>query len=432
MPLTLKSDPKFSDDVAPALPGERYRTVRAQSVALCAPLATEDYVVQAMADVSPPKWHLAHATWFFENFVLIPFLKDYRAFHPEFSHLFNSYYETVGRFFPRHQRGVLARPTVEAVYAYRDHVDAAMLDLLASAAEAVRPELASRTLLGLHHEQQHQELLLTDIKYNFAINPLRPVYRPTPEEPRQPAPPSTWLEQPGGLHEIGHDGSDFAFDNETPRHPVWLGNHRLAARPVCNGEFIEFIESGGYGRPELWLADGWGRVRQNGWQAPLYWERIDETWWHFTLAGLRRLDPAEPVCHVSHYEADAFARWRGARLPTEMEWECLAAGRTPTGNLLESEWYHPAPAPPAPPGEPVSLFGDTWEWTQSSYAPYPGFQPLPGSLGEYNGKFMCGQVVLRGGSCATPASHIRATYRNFFRPWDRWQFSGIRLAEDVR
>lgn len=410
---------------------DRYRTVRADSETLCAPLAIEDYGIQAMPDVSPPKWQLAHTTWFFENFILLPYARGYRVFHPRFGFLFNSYYATVGSFFPRAQRGLLARPTVEEVYRYRAHVDAAIAELLDSAPESIRAEIAPRVELGLHHEQQHQELLLTDIKYNFAINPLRPVYRSAPERERRPALPLAWLEYPGGLREIGYAGSGFAYDNESPRHRIFLREYRLASRLVTNGEYLEFIEADGYGRPELWLSDGWAAVRQRGFEAPLYWERIEGEWWQMTLGGLTRLAEREPVCHVSFYEAEAYARWRGKRLPTEAEWERAAADCELRGNFLDSGLFHPAAAATATTGEPAQIFGDVWEWTQSPYAPYPGFEPLAGSLGEYNGKFMCNQTVLRGGSCATPADHIRATYRNFFYPADRWQFMGLRLAEDA-
>jgi ergothioneine biosynthesis protein EgtB len=420
-----RHDPELGPPSPPAPNPERYRSVRAFTEELCAPLATEDYLIQAMADVSPPKWHLAHTSWFFETFILMPLAPGYRLFDSAYGHLFNSYYETVGRFFPRAQRGLLARPTVEEVYAYRAHVDAAMLELLASAPAELGSELAARTELGLQHEQQHQELLLTDIKFNFSINPLRPAYRTGLSRDQSPRPAAGWLAQPGGVREIGHAGNGFAFDNETPRHRVFLEACELAANPVSNGEFLEFIEAGGYGRTDLWLSEGWGTVRREGWEAPLYWEEIDGAWWIFTLDGLHPLDPSEPVCHVSFFEADAYARWRGARLPTEAEWECAAEAVKPEGNFVESGRLHP--------GGPEAggrLFGDVWEWTASSYAPYPGFRPLPGSLGEYNGKFMCNQYVLRGGSCATSASHIRATYRNFFRAGDRWQFSGLRLAKD--
>jgi ergothioneine biosynthesis protein EgtB len=410
---------------------EDYRIVRKDSETLCAPLAAEDYVIQAMPDVSPPKWHLAHTTWFFENFLLVPYLKRYRVFHERYGYLFNSYYETVGTFFPRPQRGLLARPTVEDIRCYRAHVDDAMGELLANPPASDRHDIATRLVLGLNHEQQHQELLLTDIKYNFAFNPLRPAYRPANPPKSTEAPVLKWLDYAGGCEEIGHTGSDFAYDNETPRHNTYLRDYRLASRLVTNGEYLEFIEAGGYRRADLWLSDGWAAVKQRGWQAPLYWEVIDGDWWLMTLSGMRPLDRNEPVCHVSFYEADAYARFRSKRLPTEAEWECAASRCAIRGNFRESGRYHPATCPNTEGRNLAQIFGDAWEWTQSPYAPYPGFKPLSGSLGEYNGKFMCNQVTLRGGSCATPQSHIRATYRNFFYPPDRWQFTGIRLAEDA-
>jgi ergothioneine biosynthesis protein EgtB len=403
---------------------ERYREVRGDSERLAAPLATEDYVVQAMPDVSPPKWHLAHVTWFFENFVAAPYARGFAPFHPEFGYLFNSYYETVGRFFPRLQRGLLSRPTVAEMYRYRAHVDRVIADVIDTAGENCWDEVARRIELGLHHEQQHQELLLTDIKYNFAFNPLRPAYRPAVERAEVGhSEPPRWLEYDAGIRLIGYDGREFAFDNERPRHRVFLEPFRLADRQVTNGEYLAFIADDGYGRPDLWLSEGWKTVKERGWTAPLYWEQIQGEWWQMTLAGMRRVDAAEPVCHVSYYEADAYARWAGKRLPTEAEWETAAAGAPIEGNFRESGRLHPAPANDAP-----QLYGDGWQWTSSSYSPYPGYRPLAGSLGEYNGKFMVNQYVLRGGSCVTPVSHMRRTYRNFFYGPDRWQFSGIRLA----
>ncbi len=404
----------------------RYLEVRADTERLAAPLATEDYVVQAIADVSPPKWHLAHVTWFFENFIAAPYAPDFKPFHPGFAYLFNSYYETVGTFFPRLQRGLLARPTVEEVYRYRAHVDRVIVDAIDTVRDKCWPEVARRIELGLHHEQQHQELLLTDLKYNFAFNPLRPAYQSErnpsgpPAEPR----PLGWTEFDAGIRLIGYDGRDFAFDNERPRHRVFLEPFRLADRRVTNAEYLAFIDDGGYARPELWLSEGWKTVRERGWAAPLYWERIDGEWWNMTLSGMCRVDWHEPACHVSYYEADAYARWAGKRLPTEAEWETAAAGAAVAGNFRESGRLHPA----AESGT-GTFYGDVWDWTSSGYAPYPGFRPLEGSLGEYNGKFMANQYVLRGGSCATPASHMRRTYRNFFYGPDRWQFMGIRLAE---
>ncbi len=407
---------------------ERYRRIRRQTEEICRPLATEDYCIQTMLDVSPPKWHLAHVSWFFETFLLLPFSPGYRVFHPRFDYLFNSYYVTHGQPFPRPQRGLLARPTVAEVYRYRAHVDAALLELIATASEADWDVLYPRLLLGLHHEQQHQELLYTDIKHIFAFNPLRPVYQEAAPRVAAGRPlPLEWLEFTGDVRAIGHAGGEFCFDNETPRHRVWLDGYALASRLVTNGEYLEFIEAGGYRRPDYWLADGWNMIRQQDWQAPLYWEQQDGRWWSMTLAGLCPVAEQEPVCHVSCYEADAFARWAGKRLPTEAEWESAATPQPPTGNLCESGRLHPTPAGA---GGLQQLYGDVWEWTRSAYAPYPGFRPLAGTLGEYNGKFMCSQLVLRGGSCVTPAAHIRPSYRNFFYPGDRWQFTGIRLADD--
>jgi len=409
--------------------GSVYQAVRRQSEALCAPLEVEDYVIQTMPDVSPPKWHLAHTSWFFEQFVLAPFDRRYRLFHPRFGYLFNSYYETVGEHWLRPQRGLLARPTVAEVYRYREYVDEHLIGLLESLDGGHRVEAVRRIRLGIHHEQQHQELLLTDIKHIFAINPLRPVYGAAAPVCDTPAPILRWCEQPGGVYSIGFAGSGFAYDNETPAHRVYLSDYRLASRLVSNGEYLAFMADGGYERPELWLSDGWVQVQQQGWRAPLYWEEQEGSWWLMSLAGMRPVAQAEPVCHVSYYEADAYARWSGKRLPRETEWELAARDRPVTGNLREAGHLHPAPAP-CDADLPSQIYGDVWEWTASPYTAYPGYRPLAGALGEYNGKFMCSQIVLRGGSCATPGSHIRASYRNFFFPPDRWQFSGIRLAED--
>ncbi|MFW6350201.1 MAG: ergothioneine biosynthesis protein EgtB [Thiohalospira sp.] len=408
---------------------ERYRRVRADSEAICAPLEVEDHCIQTMPDVSPPKWHLAHVSWFFETFLLRPFAADYRLFHPGFDHLFNSYYETVGSPYPRPERGLLSRPTVAEVMRYRAWVDTAMEALIAEADEGQLPEIARRVELGLQHEQQHQELLYTDIKHIFAHNPLRPAYATAPTRPEGPAPALTWHEGVEGIHEIGHAGEGFAYDNETPRHRVLLHGHRLASRPVTNGEFLAFMADDGYRRPELWLADGWATVNQLGWEAPLYWERLDGQWQTMTLAGPEPVDEHAPVTHISFYEADAYARWAGKRLPSEAEWEVAAAARPVSGHFRESGQLQPV-APPADQGL-LQLYGDVWEWTASPYAPYPGFRPLEGSMGEYNGKFMCNQMVLRGGSCVSPADHLRPTYRNFFYPHERWQFTGLRLAEDL-
>ncbi len=403
---------------------EQYRAVRRQTERLCAPLAVDDYQIQSGPETSPPKWHLAHTTWFFEAFLLRAFVADHRPFHPRYDYLFNSYYESVGAFHPKAARAVLSRPTVEDVYRYRSHVDDGVGELIETAAEGRWPEIAFRVTLGINHEQQHQELLLMDVKHNFAANPLRPAYHNPPPGAAARAGPLEWLDGPDGGFEVGHTGPAFAYDNESPRHATLLRSHRLASRPVTNGEYLEFVEAGGYDEPAHWLADGWHARQQRGWKAPLYWEKDGETWWQMTLGGLRRLVEVEPVCHVSFYEADAFARWAGKRLPTEDEWEVAARGRAVAGNFLESGLLRPV----AGSGQ---WFGDVWEWTRSPYDPYPGFRPLAGSLGEYNGKFMCNQMVLRGGCCLTPQSHIRPTYRNFFYPHDRWPVTGIRLAADA-
>jgi ergothioneine biosynthesis protein EgtB len=419
--------PDSSPSPRPAL-ALSYRRVRRRSEEICRPLAADDYGIQSMPDVSPPKWHLAHTTWFFEEFLLRPWDATYRPFHPRFAYLFNSYYQTVGSMHPRARRGLLSRPTTEEIYRYRAHVDEAMTALIAAVDGAHWADVAFRVTLGLHHEQQHQELLLTDIKHLFAVNPLRPAYLAGAAPPTGAAPAMAWVDFPGGVRHIGHDGDGFAFDNETPRHRAWVDDFRLASRPVTNGEYQEFMADGGYRRPELWLSDGWQALQARGWEAPLYWERTDDQWWYMTLNGMQPVAPGAPVCHVSLYEADAYARWRGARLPTEAEWETAATDRPEEGNFYESGALQPrAPSSPGP--GPFQMFGDVWEWTQSPYAAYPGFKPLAGALGEYNGKFMCNQLVLRGGSCVTPAGHLRATYRNFFYPVDRWQFTGFRLAQ---
>jgi ergothioneine biosynthesis protein EgtB len=410
---------------------QRYAAVRAFTERLCEPLATEDYVVQSMEDVSPTKWHLAHTTWFFETFVLRPHLPGYAEHHPQYAYLFNSYYVQAGERHCRAQRGYISRPTVAEVYAYRRHVDEAMAALLSRAAED-EPAVAAVVEVGLNHEQQHQELMLTDIKHVFSVNPLRPAYRQdTGLEAAAPprAAPLSWIEFPDGVYRIGHDGEGFAYDNEGPRHRVYLEPFSLAARPVTNGEYLEFMQDGGYGRAELWLSLGWATVQEQGWSEPFYWEQRDGAWWHYTLQGMRRVDEAEPVCHLSYFEADAFARWAGARLPTEAEWEVAAAGLPVNGNFADGP-LRPLAAKAREAGL-QQMFGDVWEWTQSQYTPYPGYRPPEGALGEYNGKFMCNQFVLRGGSCVTPPGHIRPTYRNFFPPEATWQFSGLRLAKDA-
>lgn len=409
----------------------RYVEIRRMTRALAAPLSAEDCAIQSMPDASPVKWHLAHTTWFFEIFLLSPHRTDYRPFDPAYRVLFNSYYHAVGERHPRPQRGLLSRPGLAEVLAYRDHVDKAMLEWLHD--ERVSGELAPLLELGLQHEQQHQELILTDLKHLLSCNPLRPAYQRqwplTPVHARQRG----WIMFDAGLRDIGHAGGGFCFDNETPRHRVWLEAFQIATHPVTHGDFIEFIEDDGYRRPELWLSAGWDAVTAGGWQAPLYWERRDGTWHCFTLHGVVPVDPHTPVCHVSFYEAEAFSRWAGARLPTEAEWEVAARSAPITGNFQENGALHPLPLREAPAdGMLAQPYGDVWEWTRSDYSPYPGFRPAPGAVGEYNGKFMCGQYVLRGGSCATPSHHVRATYRNFFPPEARWQFSGLRLAADAQ
>lgn len=413
----------------PAQLASQYLAVRRRSEQLCAPLAVDDYQVQAEIEASPPKWHLAHVSWFFETFLLHPFHPGYAAFHPSFGYLFNSYYEQVGSFHPRDRRHVLSRPTVEEVYRYRAHVDEHVLALIGQCPEDIRPELSRRLILGLHHEQQHQELLLMDIKRNFDANPLLPAYTtPAALAGTESSAPFRWLDFPGGLHEIGHQGDGFCFDNETPRHKVYLEDYRLGSRLTTNGEYLEFIDAGGYGDARWWLSDGWRTIQKHDWNGPLYWKKIDGAWHEMTLGGCRPLRLAEPVCHVSYYEADAFARWRGARLPLEAEFEVATAALPVEGNFAESGLFHPQAT--SSEDEP-QWFGDLWEWTQSPYTPYPRFRPLEGALGEYNGKFMANQFVLRGGCCVTPASHMRPTYRNFFYPHERWPFTGIRLATDA-
>ena len=380
---------------------EHFLAVRRLTEQLAAPLSAEDQTVQSMPDASPTKWHLAHTTWFFETFVLRPHARDYRMFDPAYEYLFNSYYEAVGPRHPRPQRGMITRPGVEKILAYRRHVSDAMADLLTSGDNWI-DELVE---LGLHHEQQHQELLLMDAKHLLAQNPLRPVYQ-TIAEPKAEVQPLAWREFEGGMVEIGHDGAGFAFDNEGPRHRVWLEPFALAARPVSCGEYLAFMEDGGYRRPEFWLSAGWDCVDQRGWQAPLYWEREGEGWQVFTLSGMNPIDPARPVCHVSAYEAAAYAKWADKRLPREQEWETGAGA--------------------------VEGIGQVWEWTASPYVAYPGYREPAGAIGEYNGKFMANQMVLRGGCAATPAGHMRTTYRNFFPPDARWMFGGLRLAEDLQ
>jgi ergothioneine biosynthesis protein EgtB len=398
---------------------QRYRSTRAATERLCAPLAAEDFVVQSMPDASPTKWHLAHTTWFFETFVLEAYAPGYRVFHPQYRVLFNSYYEAVGPRHARAERGMLTRPTVAQVMAYRSAVDEAMLALLGRDESG---EHAARIELGLAHEQQHQELMLTDLQHAFAQNPLAPVYteRSSPAMSSATPEPLHYNALPGDIYSIGDAGDGFAFDNERPRHRVLVEPYELASRLVLAGEYREFIEDGGYHRPELWLFDGWATAQSQGWRAPLYWEERDGAYVRYSLHGEVPIAAQDPVCHVSYYEADAFARWAGARLPSEAEWELAYASAPVTGHFAEAgNWL---------PHHTASGFGSAWIWTATPYVAYPGFKPAAGAIGEYNGKFMCNQMVLRGGSCFSPQSHLRATYRNFFPPAARWQVSGIRLA----
>jgi ergothioneine biosynthesis protein EgtB len=401
--------------------------VRRATCRIAAPVAPEDCVAQSMPDASPVKWHLAHTSWFFEQFLLVPHLRGYGVFHPRYAYLFNSYYDSVGPRHARPDRGLLTRPRFEEVMQYRAHVDEHMARLLDPGIWC--RELEPLLQLGINHEQQHQELMLTDLKHLLSRNPLEPAYRgdlPC-DAGRFPSRLSTWMREEGGLGHVGVDSTaHFCFDNETPRHPTWLQPYRLASSLVTNAEYLEFVRAGGYGDPRHWLSDGWTAVQQGAWAHPLYWSDDLDT--EFTLGGRRSLQPEAPVCHVSYYEADAFARWSGARLPSEQEWERVAARQPVAGNFVEADTLQPMPA--SADSTPAQFFGDTWEWTASAHAPYPGFRAVPGAVGEYNGKFMCNQMVLRGGSCVTPQGHVRPSYRNFFFPHSRWQFSGIRLAMD--
>jgi ergothioneine biosynthesis protein EgtB len=410
----------------------RYQSVRDDTEALASVLSAEDQVVQSMPDVSPTKWHRAHITWFFETFVLVPNLADYEPVEERYGYLFNSYYEAVGDRQPRATRGLVTRPTGDEVAEYRRRVDESMHELMATRLGA-DPAIASLIDLGLHHEQQHQELLLMDIKHVLSGNPFSPAYDERPAAPSATAPALGWIGHPGGIVTVGHrDDSfsfdSFSFDNEGPRHDVLVHPHRLADRLVTNGEWLEFMADGAYTDAGIWLSDGWHTVRSQGWDAPLYWSRTADGWAIHTLRGSRPIDPSEPVVHVSYYEAEAFARWAGARLPTEFEWEAHAADVAVEGNLLPSGHLHPTRATGAGLRQ---MFGDVWEWTASAYSPYPGFSPVEGAVGEYNGKFMIDQQVLRGGACVTPGGHVRSTYRNFFPARARWMFGGVRLATDA-
>ena len=438
--MAFESKPNAITDNAQSLETEitrlgalrpRFQAVRQQSLSLCQPLEVEDFGVQPMADASPPKWHLAHTSWFFETFLLSALVADFSGFHPAYGELFNSYYNGVGNPFPRVRRGALSRPTLNEIFAYRRFVDEATLALLESAEKDPKSlnlsQLNTVLELGLEHEQQHQELLLTDLKYNFGHNPLFPIYQQKAEPTQQVRSLAlSFNDHAPGLVQIGAQAHGFAFDNERPRHEVFLQPFQVANRTVTNGEFLAFIEDGGYERPELWLAEAWQRLQDGALtKQPLYWQQRPQGWFEYRLDGLHTLDADRPVVHVNAFEAMAYATWASARLLTEAEWEWAASNDPLLGNFVESQEFHPVAS------EARQFFGNLWEWTSSSYTAYPGYQPLTGTLGEYNGKFMSSQLVLRGGSCATPEQHIRASYRNFFYPADRWQFTGIRLAQDI-
>ncbi len=424
METTLNGTPTLVKTFA-----KRFKDIRAQTEAICAPLKTEDYVVQPIVDVSPPKWHLAHTTWFFENFILVPHLADYEVFDPNFSYLFNSYYESVGDRTQRDHRGNMTRPSVEEVYDYRHYINAAMIRFF-DTVTTLDDNLKYTLEIGLQHEQQHQELMVTDIKYILGHHPLHPAYKEIELDKDTKALPPQWHDITEGTYNIGYDGEVFCFDNEQGVHKVYLNAYRIMNRPITNGEYLNFINDGGYTDHRWWFSDAWGWLGDYHITAPHYWELVDGTWHQYQLGGLKPIDPNAPVCHVSMYEAAAYAMWAGKRLPTEQEWEVAAKQLNPKGaahgNFLEQDKFQPLPTQ-----ADSQWFGDVWEWTNSAYLPYPYYQRPNGALGEYNGKFMINQMVLRGGSCATPQSHIRATYRNFFQADKRWQFTGFRLAEHI-
>ncbi len=413
---------------------EKYRHTRSTTERFCAPLAIEDFVVQSMPDCSPTRWHLAHSTWFFETFLLLAFEPNYQPVSADYQFLFNSYYNGVGKQFPRARRGLLTRPTVADVFEYRRQVDQRVMRLLSELPHDRATEAARIVELGINHEQQHQELMVTDLKHLFSCNPLQPIYRSPSDRlaTHTPSNSAVWSSFAGGVTSIGSSAATFVFDNECPRHQTLLQPFEIRNRLVTVGDFLEFMGDGGYTRPELWLSMGWSAVREQQWAAPLYWEQRQGQWLRFGLDGLCPVSADEPICHVSYFEADAFARWSHARLPTEAEWEQAAGTLEIRGSFLESEHYHPQPCGPDCSSPITQLFGEVWQWTASPYTAYPGYEAASGALGEYNGKFMCNQYVLRGGSCATPRSHIRSTYRNFFPPDARWQFSGIRLARNPK
>lgn len=409
---------------------ERFKAIRSFTNQLIDPLETEDFVIQAVEHTSPTKWHLAHVSWFYETFVLEKAFSNYESMHPQYSYIFNSYYLQTGEPHQRSERGLLSRPTVDEVFKYRKYVDKEILEFLNTASEQQLREFGPVIEIGNHHEQQHQELMLTDLKFMFAQNPLKPSYQNLDlSSGREPA-GLEWIAFEEGIYKIGNPGGEYTYDNEHPQHRTFLEPFELSDRLITNAEFIKFIEDDGYHRSELWLDDGWTTVNKQGWNGPLYWFKKEDAWYYYTLGGVKQVNPHEPVTHVSYYEADAFARWSDARLPTESEWEVAAEGVQYEGNFVEEGRYHPRPTDQKA-STLKQMFGDVWEWTMSAYEPYPGYKPLPGALGEYNGKFMCSQYVLRGGSCATSQTHIRKTYRNFFYPDTRWQFNGFRLARSI-
>lgn len=412
---------------------ESFRRVRKDSETLAAPLSPEDCLLQSMEAASPAKWNLAHTSWFFETFILAPHAAGYEQFHPDFGYLFNSYYNGVGERHPRDIRGLVSRPSLDMVYAYRRHVNEALTTFIEKADRQTLAGVVSMLELGFAHEEQHQELLVTDLQHAMSFNPTMPViYEDAGAAGRDAAPEMRWRRMEGGLCDIGWNGDGFAFDNEGPRHKIYLHPFELANRPVTNAEFIAFMEDGGYETPDHWLSDGWDRAQAEEWRAPLYWRKADGRWLQYSLFGEREVNPHAPVCHVSHFEAAAYASWAGARLPTEVEWEAAASLFPTEGRFMEGGVPRaPAPAPQPESDELLQLFGDVWEWTASAYLPFPGFAVADGAVGEYNGKFMSGQMVLKGGSCASPAGHLRVSYRNFFPPDARWQYSGFRLARDI-
>lgn len=407
---------------------QKFKKARAFTEEITDPLEIEDYVVQVTENASPAKWHLAHTTWFFETFLLEKELEDYDPIHPQYSYLFNSYYLQTGVPHCRARRGNISRPTVKQVFEYRNSINEHVIDLINNATDEQYEQWGPIIEIGIHHEQQHQELLMTDLKYMFSQNPLNPVYK-NAERPRaRSIPEISWIGFEEGVYEVGHDGEGFGYDNEFPRHKTYIHDFELANRLVTNGEYLEFMEAGTYSEPKWWLDEGYSTIRDEGWEAPLHWRNVDGEWHQFTLSGLEQIDPHDPVTHVSYFEADAYARWKGYRLPTEQEWEVASKSLPEEGNFADAGYLQPAALQTANAGL-QQMFGEVWQWTQSSYSPYPGYKPLPGALGEYNGKFMCNQYVLRGGSCATSRSHFRKTYRNFFHANERWQFTGIRLAK---